>query len=81
MSRKYPQAQDGERITPVMKGYRMECCDCGLVHRIDFEVITEESRNGNRFTSGKPRNKKPLRVVLIPYRDNRATAQVRRHRK
>ena len=25
---------------PVMKGYRMKCCDCGLVHIVDFRIAT-----------------------------------------
>jgi hypothetical protein len=25
-------------IRPVMKGYRMACCDCNLVHELDFRV-------------------------------------------
>ena len=30
--------QAGEWIQPVRKGYRMECCDCGLVHVLDFRI-------------------------------------------
>lgn len=30
---------------PFMKGYRMSCCDCGLVHRIDFKVIDENDHD------------------------------------
>lgn len=26
-------------IQPVKRGYLMACCDCGLVHRMDFRVI------------------------------------------
>lgn len=29
---------------PVMKGYLMKCCDCGLVHEIDFRVIFRARR-------------------------------------
>lgn len=25
-------------VQPVRKGYRMACCDCGLVHVMDFRV-------------------------------------------
>jgi hypothetical protein len=39
MSKKYPKIKDGELIQPVMKGYRMACCDCGLVHKIDFKIV------------------------------------------
>lgn len=31
------QIQDGEWVTPIMRGYRLECCDCGLVHRVNFK--------------------------------------------
>lgn len=37
----YYQPKSGEWIQPVRKAYRMACCDCGLVHLIDFRV-----RNG-----------------------------------
>lgn len=29
---------------PIMKGYRMECCDCGLVHEVEFRVFRVEER-------------------------------------
>ena len=25
-------------VQPVMKGYLLACCDCGLVHRLDFRI-------------------------------------------
>lgn len=30
---------DGEWVQPVMKNYFMQCCDCGLIHRMNFEVV------------------------------------------
>lgn len=35
---KYEIVKAGEWIQPVRKGYKMRCCDCGLVHRVDFRV-------------------------------------------
>jgi hypothetical protein len=32
-------AQDNEIITPVMDDYRLTCCDCGLVHEMDFRAL------------------------------------------
>ncbi len=29
---KYAQVYSGEWVQPVRKGYKMGCCDCGLVH-------------------------------------------------
>jgi hypothetical protein len=29
---------DGEWHEPIHDGYLMACCDCGLVHRVDFAI-------------------------------------------
>lgn len=48
--RKYPTFEaihpEGwtEWIYPVMDGYRMGCCDCGLVHEMQFRVTGEYDR-------------------------------------
>jgi hypothetical protein len=31
--------EDGEWVEPRAKNFRLGCCDCGLVHRVDFRVI------------------------------------------
>ena len=36
---RYETVKAGEWVQPVRKGYRMQCCDCGLVHVLDFMVI------------------------------------------
>ena len=41
------QPRPGEWVQPVKTGYLMECCDCGLVHRIDFRVV---KRHGDQST-------------------------------
>jgi hypothetical protein len=36
--------RDGELIRPRMGadgGYHTECCDCGLVHKLDFSITPE----------------------------------------
>jgi len=35
---RYAEPKAGEWVQPVRKGYKMCCCDCGLVHSIDFRV-------------------------------------------
>lgn len=37
-ARRYPQVQAGEWVQPIRKGYKMACCDCGLVHVMDFRI-------------------------------------------
>ena len=55
-------AVDGEWsrwVTPVMDGYKMACCDCGLVHVLDFAVVDDRvmfrARRDNRATAAKRR--------------------------
>ncbi len=36
--RKLPQVKSGEWVAPRLKGYVMECCDCGLRHRLNFRL-------------------------------------------
>ena len=35
----YKEIKSGEWVVPVMSGYEAMCCDCGLVHVIDFKVV------------------------------------------
>lgn len=68
MGRKYPLVYDGQWVAPVRKGYRMMCCDCGLVHVVNFKL--------GRYGDGAKK-----KIMLQAYRDNRATAAARRKRK
>lgn len=29
---------------PIHKGYLMQCCDCGLVHEVEFKVVEKVTR-------------------------------------
>ena len=62
---KYDEPESGEWIRPVRKGYKMSCCDCGLVHKLDFKIYGDKRKV----------------IVFRAFRDERATAQMRRHRK
>ncbi len=35
---KYNEPEAGEWIFPIMEGYKICCCDCGLVHKMDFKI-------------------------------------------
>jgi len=35
---RYTRPNDGEWVQPVRRGYKLACCDCGLVHTLDFRV-------------------------------------------
>lgn len=36
---KYLKPEAGEWVQPVRRGYKLSCCDCGLVHRMGFRVV------------------------------------------
>jgi hypothetical protein len=42
--KKHPHTKDGwtEWYRPAMRNYRMSCCDCGLVHEVQFKVDGKE---------------------------------------
>ncbi len=61
---KYVDPKEGEWIKPIKRGYKMMCCDCGLVHRIDFEHT--------KWGRGR-------KVIFRCWRDNRATAAARKN--
>ena len=64
---KYKPGYDGGWVKPCRKAYRMMCCDCGLVHEMDFRIV--DSRNG-----------KKRQVQFRVRRNERATAASRRAR-
>jgi len=36
---RFPKVKAGQWVQPVRRGYLMSCCDCALVHRMDFRVV------------------------------------------
>lgn len=59
----YNRPQAGEWIRPVKNGYKMMCCDCGLVHVINFRLIPW----------GRGR-----KILFQAFRHTRATSAARR---
>lgn len=42
MKRKQLYANEWEE--PIQRGYKLECCDCGLVHTMDFKVVVKNGK-------------------------------------
>ena len=63
---RYHEPTAGEWVRPIRRGYKLACCDCGLVHRMDFAL--------RPYGSGR-------KVWFRVFRDNRATSMMRRHMK
>ena len=54
--KRYKIARAGVWQKVKLKGYRMQCCDCGLVHVLEFQVVDGQVEmrgwRDNRATEG-----------------------------
>lgn len=64
---------------PRMRGYRWACCDCGLIHNMDFRVLRVYGHVGKNILMAKVVS--GFRIEFRVKRNNRATGQMRRHMK
>ncbi len=60
-----------------MNGYKLGCCDCGLVHGVTFEVFKELT---HPFKEGDVKPLEGYKVRLLVDRNERSTAALRRER-
>lgn len=60
----YEEPEAGEWVQPRRKGYKLACCDCGLVHNLDFRIVKYA--------------KNQRKIQFRAFRNNRATGQMRR---
>ena len=64
---RFHQVEAGVWEKPVMKGYKMACCDCGLVHTMEFRVVNGEIEmrgwRNERSTAQKRRHMKQAAVA------------------
>lgn len=65
---RYNKPKAGEWVKPRPRGYKLACCDCGLVHKMDFIVLHFHTAKRIPFA----------KVLFRVFRDNRATAAMRR---
>lgn len=61
---RYDTPEAGEWVQPRRKGYKLACCDCGLVHTLNFRIV----KYGPNLR----------KIQFQVFRNNRATAQMRR---
>lgn len=50
---RFKQEFSGQWVQPRMRRYLMKCCDCGLVHRMEFRVLKLTSRGPKGLKRGK----------------------------
>ena len=58
---KFAEPEADEWVRPIRKGYKLACCDCGLVHDVDFRIkdrrVEFRVRRNNRSTAMMRRHK------------------------
>ena len=68
-------------VPPLMQGYRMACCDCGLVHDMEFAVVKVLAmRKDGTWEHGKPLDPSRYRVLFRAKRNNRSTGRLRKRK-
>jgi hypothetical protein len=78
---KYHQVSEDIPQFPRMKGYKMACCDCGLVHNLDFTIIRKTKHRPDGAFQYEELTDKNLGIIITGKRNNRSTGQMRRHKK
>ena len=61
----YPKVEAGEWVTPRRRFYGMGCCDCGLVHKIEFRLVPSWHGGGKK-------------IQLRAWRDEAGTKKLRK---
>ena len=56
---RYDLPKAGQWVQPIRRGYKLACCDCHLVHRVDFRVYRGRAQfrvfRANRSTAAMRR--------------------------
>ena len=47
-ARRFATQKAGRWVQPQRLGYLMACCDCGLVHRMDFRIVADQGGQRQR---------------------------------
>lgn len=65
---RYKRVKNGEWVQPRRHRYKLMCCDCGLVHVLNFRLV--------RYAGGSK-----AKIQFQATRHERATGAARRYRK
>jgi len=77
---KYEAGREGwsELVQPIMHGYKLACCDCSLVHDMEFSVLRVMRHLPDGTWEAETMNPEEYRVEFRCRRNNRSTGQMRR---
>jgi hypothetical protein len=62
---RYPKQESGEWVEPQQEGFKFMCCDCSLVHTLNFRIVKGkvefQAFRDNRATA-QARRQRPEKV-------------------
>lgn len=64
-------------IRPIMQSYMMSCCDCGLVHEMQFYAVKAVKFGKSGYWSGELLPRRRYRVMFRARRAERYTGRER----
>lgn len=67
-------------VTPVMRRYKLVCCDCSLVHEMEFDALKVNTRTTRRRFNATKLDTKTYRVAFRVRRKNGLTKLLRKRR-
>lgn len=65
-------------VTPVMRRYKLVCCDCSLVHETEFHALKVNTRTTRRRFNATKLDTVEYRVAYRVRRKNGLTKQLRK---
>lgn len=51
----YEVAYDNEWVQPRQRRFKLECCDCGLIHEVDFRIVRKGDVEKVQFRARRER--------------------------
>lgn len=73
---KYYAPEPDEWVSPIRNGYKMVCCDCGLVHDMDFRAVNLKYNRKKKMYEVHP-----IKKADVVFRVRRNTKAIYGHRK
>ena len=54
-------------IQPIRRGYKLACCDCGLIHSVDFRIFKGRVQFRVRRADGLTRIARKMRGITVKH--------------
>lgn len=76
-SRKYHQVHDGVWFKPTMKNHMEQCCDCGLIHKVEYRIVDGEIEYKAWRVKGETKEVRRRRRISVSKLDGRTKRELK----